>query len=485
MKLSISFLKQALPHSGLYVDGCNISSESDNNITTLPKLLNGELECDFSIDTRTILPGQAFIAFQGESTDGHNFVLEAVEKGARALIINKNSEKCIDQLSEDQRKKIVVISVRDTLHALIEMARNWRQRFNYPVVAITGSMGKTTTKEMIGHMLDIANISALISYKNQNTIIGLSLNILRMRKEHKAAIFELGINKKGEMSMLADVLRPSTALITNVAHAHTGFLGSISEISGEKRNVFKYFNSDNIGIICGDQAVLDRAYYHHPVVKFGLKVKNQVQARNICIKQHENISFSTNFLLKVYKDKKKVTLKGNHSGRVYNALGAASVAHFLNVPFNEIVSGMETFTGYEGCFEFKDMKNGYGMLISDCYNANPESMRAALLAFQDMRSSGVKVAVLGDMLELGEKERFWHRQVGRILSRVMSIDRVILVGSRSKAALKTAPVTMKLEWCETWQQASKSLENILTNNSLVLVKGSHGMKLSKLVDVFT
>jgi UDP-N-acetylmuramoyl-tripeptide--D-alanyl-D-alanine ligase len=483
MKLNMSFLRQALPYSALYVGGKNVEASLDSS-AAFADLIDSNRECDISIDSRTLNHGQVFLALKGKKTDGHLYVQQAMQRGARVLIINENKKDCLTSLSPDQTTKTLVITVQDTLYALHEMAKNWRQRFDYPVIGITGSLGKTTTKEITKTILEQAGIPACISFGNLNTNIGLSLSMLKMRKEHQAAIFELGIQHKNDMKVLADILRPTTALITSIAHSHTSFLGSLLEVAQEKRDIFKYFNPNNIGIVCGDQPLIADTYYQHPVIRFGLKIKNQIQARKIKIKQIDSKTFVTMFVLKVYKEKRQVTLKGNHRGRIYNALAATSIAHYLNVPIDTIVRGLEAFEDYDRRFVSHRMKGDRGYLINDCYNANPESMRAALLAFHQMQAKGPKIAVLGDMLELGEKELFWHRQIGRILGRTMSLDAVIMVGPLSKVAEKTAPLTMNVTSVENWQEASDLLETLLQPDSLVLVKGSRGMELENLVNCF-
>ena len=358
----------------------------------------------------------------------------------------------------------------------------------YPVVGVTGSVGKTTTKEMIRSILDFNGVPSCVSYKNQNTLVGLSLNILRMRDDHKVAIFEVGISQKGEMDEKVDLLMPTIGVITTVAHAHMDGLGPLPEICKEKKKLFKHFKSDNIGIIYGDNDLLGKASYPHPVIRFGTQTKNHVQARKISHSQH--ISFT----LKLYNESKKISLETSHVGNVYNALAAAAVVNLLDVfpkrgksKISRIVGGLELFAGFEERFEKRLLRDGDGFLISDCYNANPASMRAAILSFHEMGYFSQKVAILGDMLELGEKELFWHRQIGRVLSKAMSIKHVILVGNRAKSIGKTAPLNLKIDYANDWREAELKLKKILKSdskkqNSLVLVKASHGMELHNLVD---
>jgi UDP-N-acetylmuramoyl-tripeptide--D-alanyl-D-alanine ligase len=330
--------------------------------------------------------------------------------------------------------------------------------------------------------LQIAKFPAYVSYKNQNTIIGLSLNILNMTCDHKAAIFELGINEVGEMEQLVDVLRPTFGLITYIAHAHTQGLGKIKSVAAEKLKIFTHFAPNNIGAVCGDLPLLSNAYYIHPVIRFGTKTKNQIQARMIKILPDNSISF----ILKIYDKKVRVKLNGNNPGFVNNALAASTLAYLLNVSLSDIIKGLESFKGFDNRFERKKIVDGQGEFISDCYNASPESMKAAILAFEQLKTLNNKIAILGEMKELGESELFWHRQIGRVLGRALSLSYLILVGKNARLMAKNAPINLKIEFADDWMQAKEVLSQILRLNkekkSLILVKASHSMGLDKIVD---
>ena len=446
--------------------------------TLLPK--DPSFSPSFSIDTRTIKKDELFIALEGKQTDGHKFVKEALEKGASGLIIAHSKKDCLRFLNAEELKKKLVIVVPDTFKALIDLATAWRAQFDYPVVGVTGSVGKTSTKETIANILDVHGISYLASQGNQNTQYGLALNILRMRSEHKVAIFEMGINKRGEMAKLTAMAQPTIAMITNVGHCHMEGLGSIIDIAAEKREIFNYFKEDSIGIINGDQSLLSTVAYAHPVIKFGSKTTNQIQARKI---QSEGKKIT--FILKLYGQKHTVTVQKNHIGAVFNALAAATVMHLIKIPAKTIVAGLEKPLVVAGRFEERSLKGGKGTLINDCYNANPESMKAALTAFDHIETPAQKIAVLGDMLELGVNSPFWHRQLGRFLRKVPSLRRVILVGSHVKWTQKTIPVGIEVELVPSWKEASEKLKEKLGVESMVLVKGSFGTQLTHLVDELT
>lgn len=434
----------------------------------------------FSVDTRTINKGDIFFALAGTQRDGHDFLVQAVQKGASGLCIETKKKHLLENFDKKLLEKLLVLIVPDTYYALVRFATVWRAQFDYPVVAITGSVGKTSTKELLAQVLELHGITYMASYGNQNTRIGIALNMLRMRSNHKVAIFEVGINKRGEMAKLANMLRPTTALITNIGHCHMEGLGSIGDIALEKRDIFKYFNAESIGIINGDQLLLSQVGYVHPVLKFGSKTTNQIQARKINIS-----STKTSFILKIYKDKYLVEVANIHAGVIFNALAVTAMAHLLKVPNETIIKAIGQPATVKGRFELCPLKAFKGSVINDCYNANPESMKAALLAFQKIDTSAKKIVVLGDMLELGLNSPFWHRQLGRFLRKIPSLKHAILVGDLVKWTKKTVPVGLSVSMAPSWKEAIVLLQEVMDQDSLVLVKGSQGIGLTNLVHEIT
>lgn len=440
---------------------------------------NWERITNVSIDSRVVRPGDLFVAIQGARQDGHDFLKQACDRGAVAVMIAAAQEQALKALSAQEREHLITIIVPDPSFTLIELARAWRAQFDYPVVAVTGSVGKTSTKQFLGAMLTAAGKRCLVSEGNFNTRIGASLTLLRMSADYDVAVVEVGINKRGEMAELAKLVRPTNAIITNIGHSHMEGLGSLAEIAAEKRSIFSCFTERNIGAIYGDQASLSGVSYPHPVVKFGTKTTNQVQARKILLEGDH-----ARFDLKIYGAKYRVAVPHPHLGTIMNILAASSMAHLLGASDEQILSVIGKPPVVAGRFEFKKVKAGRGALINDCYNANPESMKAALLAFQKITTQGAKIAVLGDMLELGHNSPFWHRQLGRFLRKVPSLGHLILVGTTVEWTKKTLPLGVSCEVAQNWQEAIIKLEERLDTQSLVLVKGSNGIQLGKLVDHF-
>lgn len=439
-----------------------------------------ERELFFCLDSRTIKPQETFVALQGQQVDGHLFIKDAVQRGAQALMIMKSRQDALNVLSREQQKSLLIIMVEDTLEALIELARAWRAQFSIPLIGITGSVGKTSTKELLHEILRAAGKNTLASHGNQNTVLGVCLTLLRLRPEHECALFEMGVSKRGEMGRMASIVQPTAALITMIGHSHMEGLGSLHDIASEKRDIFKYFKADNIGIINGDQPILSHIAYHHPIIRFGHKTINQIQARKIQITDH-NISL----VLKIYNKKYPIILQTPHEGRIMHALAAASIAQLLMIDHATIISVLEKRLIVARRFEERALRGKQGIVYDDCYNASPESMKAAIATFDRLATDQEqpKIAVLGDMLELGVNSQFWHRQLGRFLRKSPSITRVIFVGEYSKSALKTMPLQVQVQVVPSWREAQQLLEQeYLDKKPLILVKGSRGMQLDQLVN---
>lgn len=466
MAINAEFLKKIVPDCFFLHAPCTKSGEWSINA--------------WSIDSRTVQSGEMFVALRGNNVDGHNFIAQALERGAAGCIIAKSQQSIIAKINSQLLKEKAVIVVEDPKAALIALASAWRKEFSIPVIGITGSIGKTSTKEAICSILDLNRMSFLASKGTQNTVLGVSLTLLQLKPQHQVAVIELGISRRGEMAHLVEIVQPTIGVITAIGHSHMEGLGSINDIAAEKREIFKYFKEDSIGIINGDQPLLAHVAYKHPVIKFGSKTTNQVQARKIHVGT-DSITFN----LKLYGAKYNVTLPTNHKGAIFHLLAAVSATYLIGVPTETIIKGIEKPIIVPGRFERRLLKNGHGMLINDSYNASPESMKAALTAFAQITTKAHKIAVLGDMLELGVNSAFWHRQIGRFLRKVPTVREVILVGSHVQATLKTIPLSVKVEMVPTWKEAVDKLKSRIDQESCILVKGSRGIALNNLVDELT
>lgn len=429
------------------------------------------------IDSRMAAPGCAFFALQGERVDGHDFIMQAYEQGARTFVVAQSKQAKVAELLRIHSASCCVALVGDVYSALVTLATAWRSQFTCPVVGITGSVGKTSTKEMLASVVRLSGKQCLATSGTCNTMVSVATTLLSLRPEHACAVVEMGINKRGEMANLAHMVRPTMGIITCVAHSHMEGLGSLQDIALEKRDIFKYFKEDNIGIINGDQPILAGISYVHPVIKFGFKTTNQVQARKVQV--HGG---TTECTLKLYGERYTIAMETIHTGRLLNALACAAAAHVLEIDHDVIVKGICGAPVVPGRFEMRTIQGSRGMLINDCYNANPESMKEALLAFERMEARGKKIAVLGDMLELGVNTPFWHRQIGRTLRKAPSLSSVIFVGKHIKAAETSVPRGISFVTVANWQEAVTELRRHLNDEVAVLVKASHGMGLKNLVE---
>ena len=434
----------------------------------------------FCIDSRAVQKGDIFVAFAGERVDGHDFVGQAIKSGAAGLLVAHKNKSVLSSIDKKVLKSLLVVVTHDPKKAFISLAGAWRDGFDCPIVGITGSVGKTSTKEMLSNVLDLANVSHVSSHGNQNTLIGLSLNIFEMREHHKAAIFEMGIAKRGEMKELAKLVKPTHGIITEIGHSHMQGLGSLADIAYEKKQIFSYFKNNSIGVINGDQSILSNIAYAHPTVTFGTKMTNRIQARKIQI-----VDGKVRFILKICGEKFKVVMPTSNKASLYNALGAATAARLLEIPAEIIAKGVQKPIEVIGRFAEKPLKFVPGIMIDDCYNASPESMKAALLALEQMNTSSKKVAILGDMLELGINSPFWHRQLGRFLRKVPSLNKVVLVGKMVKWTKKTMPTGLDVHTVENWQEALDVIKENVRDESVLLVKGSRGIGLDNIVKSLT
>ena len=423
-----------------------------------------------STDTRNLVPGALFIALIGEHFDGHNFVAEAVEKGAAGVVVSR-------PLGVNM-PNIAVITVPDTRRALQDLALFYRQRFSIPIIAITGSNGKTTTKDMTAAVLG-SRFPVLKTEANFNNEIGLPLTLLNLSSEHQAAVVELGMRGLGEIKELADIARPTIAVVTNVGETHIERLGSIDAIAQAKGELVEaiadtgivVLNSDNPYVReMGSKTGARKVYY-------GLSEQADIRAERI-INRDNGIEFVCVAGKACFPV--QLTSPGRHN--VYNALAAIAVGLELGLTEEEIRSGLLKFTA--GSMRLHIERRGDFTIINDAYNASPLSMAAAVDTLNDV-APGRKIAVLGDMLELGDFAEKAHRQIGAKLAE-RNVDAVITVGALSQftaQAAKAAGVEHVASFT-THIEACNRLKEILKPGDTLLLKGSRGMKMEKIMEMF-
>ena len=458
-----------------------ISYEIFNFLFPEMSLLQGSLDQDlfFSIDSRTVKEDEIFIPFKGQRSDGHSFVESALHR-CRGVFVSFSYKNTYEVVIKNKFSDKLIIMVEDPEKVLIELARWWRSQVTCPVVGITGSVGKTSTKLFLENILKYAHKKAFVAQGNQNTVLGISLNIARMDLNIECAIFELGISKPGEMGELVEFVRPTIAVITAIGHSHLEGLGTIADVAHEKKKIFSLFNETNIGIVNGDTLLLGQSSYSHPVVKFGCKKYNQIQARTVAIKDGK-----LSFVLKLYHNRYPLTFDTTHESYVNIVLAAVTLAYYLGIDEKIIIEAVQQPIERYRRFEKKPLKYPNSFMIDDAYNASPESTRGALLAFDKIPWQGKKIVVLGDMLDLGYKSLFYHRNIGRLFFKLLTIDQLILVGNQVHCIGDVVPKIIPIKKCSTLQEAREMVDLLLTDNTLVLFKASFGMNFIELINYYS
>ena len=426
--------------------------------------------CGVSIDSREINPGDMFIAILGESFDGHDFIDKAIDKGAALVMTHMRLDGC----------SIPYILVKDTLKALQDVARYYRTKFQIPFVAITGSSGKTTTKDMIASVLS-QKFKVLKTEGNFNNAIGLPLTLLKLQYSHEIAVLEMGMSSLGEIRLLSDIVRQDVGVISNVGITHIEKLGSRENILKAKLELFSYFDKNSIAVINGDNDMLcDFHSERYMVIKYGLKESNDMFAYAIEEKGERGINFSVD--LEGIRSDFAVMLPGIHN--VYNALSAIAVARLFGMEAEDIGQGLKSFKPSKMRMEIINLDSGV-KLISDVYNANPESMKAAINVLKTLKSNGRSICILGDMLELGVLSSDEHYKVG-MYAATKGVDVLVAAGSFSgditRGGLASGMNRNSVYAFSDIEEAAASLEGIIKPGDTVLIKGSRGMKMEYIVD---
>jgi len=422
-----------------------------------------DFECEnFSKDTRTIQKGDIYIGIKGEKFDGNEFWKQALDNGAEAVIIQDIE---ITEVEKERYSNKIIVKVEDTLKALYEIAKYKRSLYDIPVIAVTGSVGKTSTKDVIASVVS-SKYKTLKTEGNNNNNIGLPLTILKL-KDHEA------MNHFGEISLLTDIARPTLAVITNIGTSHIGNLGSRENILKAKLEILEGMIVPKI-IINNDNDLLHKWYEKNKnkieIHTFGIQNESELTAKDIKLKEE-----SSEFLAKSPSGLVKINVPVGGEHFVYNALCAIEVGHILGIADDNIKKGIEKFELTKKRMDIKKLANG-AILINDAYNASYESMKASL-NFLARHTGKRKIAVLGDMFELGEYTEELHRNVGKEVVK-NGIDILICSGENSKYIIEEAKKSknLKIYFMNNNEQIVEKLTQELRNGDVVLVKASNGMK---------
>jgi UDP-N-acetylmuramoyl-tripeptide--D-alanyl-D-alanine ligase len=429
-----------------------------------------------STDSRQVEKGNIFIALQGENFDGHDFVHKAVEKGVASVIIS--NEALLDLKKVD--KAVSVIKASDTLQALGDLAHNYRQRFSLPVIGLTGSSGKTTTKEMMATIIGRKK-TILKTEGNLNNLIGLPQTIFRLRAQHELAILEMGTNTRGEIKRLTRIAGPNIGLITNIGPAHLAGFGSVDVVREEKGDLFLNMSPAGIAVVnLDDEAVkIITERWNGRRVNFSMSPNADVTVNDI----EKNGARGMRFNLVIDGTSQKVEMKIVGIHHVYNAMAAAASAYAAGVSPETIKEGLEAFSPVGGRMEMIKLQNG-AYVIDDSYNANPASVREALMTLKDLKNHHSGYVFLGDMLELGDAAEEMHRRIGMLLGTI-GVNAVFLQGEYSAitaaAAMDGGLSRENIFIMQDSKEGIAYIKKYLKKGDWVLVKGSRRMKMEMIV----
>ncbi len=453
------------------------------------RLISGRMDSVFkgiSIDSRMIKKGEVFIAIKGSKFDGDNFIDEAVRKGAGCVIreFQPAGRQTPDarRRTQDAGRKVVVIEVKDTIKSLGDIARLRRREFNLPTIAVSGSNGKTTVKEMIAWVLS-EKFKVLKNEGTQNNHIGLPRALLNLNPKHQLCVLELGTNHFNEIDYLAKICLPNIGVITNIGPAHLEYFGDLNGVFREKASLIENLQSPRIAVLNADDNYLRKRIIEKDRQNLCPGVKKTfitgIGIEQISDFSAANIEWQSGKIEFLVNGKHKIVLNTCGRHNVYNALMAVSIARIFGLSYMDIAERLAAFDFPAG--RFKVIKRNKTTFIDDTYNSNPLSFKQALDALADFKINGRKIVVMGDMLELGAGQENLHCRAGRAAAGVCDI--FITVGGLSKLAGDAARARgmNNIFSCESSREAGEVLFNKISpnKNDLVLVKGSRKMKMEE------
>lgn len=430
---------------------------------TKGKLICGDIneKCEnFKRDTREIENGDVYIALKGERFDGNDFYLDAINRGAKTCILSKDVEPY---------KDVNIIKVEDTTKALQDIAKYKRSLYDIPVVAVTGSVGKTSTKDLIASVVS-QGYNTLKTQGNLNNTIGLPLTVLALKNE-EAMVVEMGMNQFGEISKLTNIAKPTIAVITNIGTAHIGNLGSRENILKAKLEILEGLQGNTV-IINNDNDLLHKWATENEnkynIITYGIENESNFMAKDIKLFENKSEFYYQNKLV-------EVPVGGEHF--ILNSLCAIAVGNALKIPLDKIINGIANFELSKKRMEMNTSKEG-AIVINDTYNANYDSMKAAIKYLKEIKNRR-KIAILGDMLELGDYSKELHKKVGEEIDN--NIDILITVGKEAENIANNAKAK-EIFMFKTNDEAILKLKEIILKNDAILVKASNGMHFNEIVN---
>ncbi len=421
-----------------------------------------------STNSKTVKRGELFIAIQGKRFDAHDFISEVVQKGVKAVAVSRGDMSC--------PAGIAVIRVEDTTRALGDLARAHRKKFSVPVIAVTGSAGKTTTKEMIAAILR-SRYRVLKNAGTENNQFGVPLTVLKMKPSHDAVVLEVGTNSPGDIAWLTSIACPTIAVMTNIGESHLELLKTPADVFKEKLNLVKGLPREGTVVVNADDPYLRKIRGRSSgrrCVTYGVNRPADFRAGGITM-AHNRLEFTVNA-------SQKMTLAAPVPANICNALAAVSCGRIFKVSWRDIKRRLRHFSFQPGRQAFK--KAGEIWLIDDTYNANPVSFRAALKTLSLFKTEGRKILVCGDMLELGDQSQPLHEEAGAAAAQI-GLDCVISFGNFSRWITKTVRErnpAVAVRHCATPDEVERALRTCVRPSDVVLVKGSRGMKMERFVE---
>jgi UDP-N-acetylmuramoyl-tripeptide--D-alanyl-D-alanine ligase len=434
--------------------------------------VGGKLRADRKVkietDSRSLTKGSVFWVLKGENFDGHAFVEGAFEKGVIAAVVDKS------WFEQEAKPGRIYLPVEDTHQAILALAGRYARRFRIPRVAVAGANGKTTTKEMIAAVLSRRG-RVVATQANHNNHVGVPLTLFRINSVHDYAVIEAGTSNPGEIAPLSRAIAPSCAVLTNIGPEHLERFGDLAGVRKEELQITAGMEAGSTLFVNADDPNLAnvRTTRRYRVLGYGIR-RGAVRPTELAFDENGCASF------KIGRTRFRLGVPGVHN--VYNALAAISVGMIHRVPKGEISRALSEFLAVPGrmnVIETSGLK-----VLDDCYNANPASLRAAVEILAQMRCDGRRIAVLGDMLELGESAVELHRSCGAFLAE-MDLDQLLCVGplgaQLATGARKAGMASKRIQHFETLESLVTVLLEVVEEKDCVLVKGSHGMKLEKVV----
>ncbi len=439
------------------------------------QLLKGEAAArarGISIDSRTIGKSQVFVALKGDSFDGHDFSESALEKGAAAVI---GKTERLRPLAGKVNQHTGLIAVDEPLSALHRLASIYRRRFDIPVIVITGSCGKTTTKDMLAAILSRSR-KTVATQGNLNNLIGTPLMLLRIDSTTAAAVFEIASNAPGEIGQLAGILKPTGGILTNIGPVHLEGLKTIAGVFREKTSIIPHLCSDGFLVVNGDDIPPDRIRprFSGKIITFGRGESADFSATDI----RQDIEGGTEFLMNK-KERLRIPLVGGHN--VLNALAAVAAALQLGENIDSIRRGLESFSASAMRMEIRRHRGI--TIVNDAYNANPRAMRESIATVIALPAER-RIFAFGDMLELGAHAQREHSSLGRYIGQNKPDLLFVLGDFRDDVragALDAGMQSERIHCCNDTGEIAASLKHVLRPGDLLLIKGSRGMRMEKIV----